>query len=275
MNTTTSVTTHRPDQHTEFVRKYGPWAVVTGASDGIGQAFAEEIARRGVHVVLVARRADRLTALADRLRSEFHVQTHVLALDLSDLAASTTLSREIADIEVGLFVGAAGFGTSGNFIDSDLDAELNMLDVNCRSVLAQTHGISRRMSAQGRGGIVLLSSLVGFQGVPNAAHYSATKAWVQALAEGLHQELGPRGVDVIACAPGPVASGFAARAQMTMGKADTPSMVAVQTLNALGRSMTVRPGTMSKILGYSLSTAPRGLRVRIMQGIMGGMVGAK
>jgi uncharacterized protein len=275
MNTTTSVATNRPAQHTEFMRKYGPWAVVTGASDGIGQAFAEEIARRGVHVVLVARRADRLTALADRLGSEFQVQTRVLALDLSDSAASTTLTREIADIEVGLFVAAAGFGTSGNFVDSDLDAELNMLDVNCRRVLAQAHGISRRMSAQGRGGIVLLSSLVGFQGVPHAAHYSATKAWVQALAEGLHQELEPRGVHVIACAPGPVASGFAARAQMTMGKADMPSAVAAQTLNALGRSMTVRPGTMSKILGYSLSTAPRGLRVRIMQGIMGGMVGAK
>ena len=109
------------------------------------------------------------------------------------------------DLDVGLLVAAAGFGTSGPFLDSDLTQELEMLDVNCRALLSQSLHFGRRFAERGRGGLILLASLVGFQGAPFSANYAATKAYVQSLAEALHVELALRGVDVLASAPGPAA----------------------------------------------------------------------
>jgi len=123
--------------------------------------------------------------------------------------------------------------------------------------------------------LVLLSSLVGFQGVPRAAHYAATKAYVQTLAEALHVELGPLGVDVLASAPGPVHSGFAARADMRMGVALQPSAVARVTLSALGHTTTVAPGLLSKVLLGALVPLPRWARTRVMGRVMRGMTQEK
>ena len=113
-----------------------------------------------------------------------------------------------------------------------------------------------------------MGSLVGFQGTPNAAHYAATKAYVQTLAEALHVEQAPVGVDVLSSAPGPTDSGFASRAGMRMGAALTPADVAGATLEALGRRSTVLPGALSKLLTYSLVPLPRWARVRVMGRVM-------
>ena len=254
-----------------FRGRYGPWAVVTGASDGIGRAIASELAARGVHVVLVARRAEVLDALAATFSSQHGTETRAIAVDLSNGNGIATLLERTRELDVGLLVAAAGFGTSGPFLEADLDAELDMIDVNCRAVAALAHAFGRRLVARGRGGLVLLSSLVAFQGVPRAANYAATKAWVQSFAEGLRVELAPHGVDVLASAPGPVRSGFAARASMTMSMAQTPSEVARGTLGALGRWGTVRPGFLARFLELSLSLLPRWGRVRMMGVVMGGM----
>ncbi len=157
------------------------------------------------------------------------------------------------------------------FLRADAERECEMLDVNCCAVLLQSLHFGRRFAERGRGGIVLIGSLVGFQGTPLAAHYAATKAYVQTLAEALHVELAPLGVDVLASAPGPVHSGFAARAGMVMGAAAQPADVARATLDALGRKMTVVPGSLSKALTYSLLPLPRRGRVRIMRRVMAGM----
>ena len=146
-----------------------------------------------------------------------------------------------------------------------------MLGVNCRAVIELSLHFGKRFAARKRGGVVLMSSIVGFQGTPNAAHYAATKAYVQTFAEALHAELSPLGVDVLASAPGPVASGFAKRAGMTLGAALTPAEIAGPSLNALGRKVTVLPGALSKLLRYSLLPLPRWLRVRIMGRVMGSM----
>ena len=130
---------------------------------------------------------------------------------------------------------------------------------------------AKRFAQRGRGGIVFLSSIVAFQGVPRSANYAATKAYIQSLAEGLHVELKPLGVDVIAAAPGPVRSGFAQRADLQMGSAQDAADVPAVTMSALGRRTTVRPGVLSKLLGFALSTLPRWGRVRMMSLIMGGM----
>lgn len=250
--------------------RYGPWAIVTGASDGIGRAFAERLARDGLDLVLVARRREVLETLAAELSRREGIATRVLPLDLSRTDELARLERETASLDVGLLVAAAGFGTSGSFVDGPIERELALLDVNCRAVLVLAHAFGRRFSQRGRGGLVLMSSLLAFQGVPLAAHYAASKAYVQSLAEGLRLELAPAGVDVVACAPGPVASGFAAVADMQMSFALDPASVPKPTLAALGRRTTVRPGWLSKLLEASLKL-PRWARVRILGRVMAGM----
>ena len=254
-----------------FHARFGRWAVVTGASDGIGRAFAAELARRGFDLVLVSRRHDVLQTLATELSRETSVEVRVVAIDLGAPDGPSKLVESIDTLDVGLLVAAAGFGTSGDFIDNDVETELAMIDVNCRAVAALAHAFGRRFAARRRGGIVLLSSLVAFQGVPRAANYSATKAYVQSLAEGLRIELKPKGVDVVASAPGPVHSGFAARASMTMSMAQTPAEVARGTLRALGRWGTVRPGWLARLLELSLALLPRWGRVKAMGAVMKGM----
>ena len=254
-----------------FKSQYGPWAIVTGASSGIGRAIAMEAAEAGLNLVLVARRGAELQQLAAEVAARRGIQTLVLSGDLSIQDEVQRIEETTRGLDIGLLIAAAGFGTSGNFIDANLQDELSMLQVNCRAVMELSLLFGRRLVQRGRGGIILFGSLVGYQGTPHAAHYAATKAYVQTFAEGLHAELGPKGVDVLASAPGPVLSGFGERARMQMGLAEKPDRVARATIAALGKRMTVTPGVLSKFLTWSLMTAPRGLRVRIMGQIMGGM----
>jgi short-subunit dehydrogenase len=251
-----------------FTEKYGPWAIVTGASDGIGKAIASELALRGLHLILVGRRRDALSQVADALTRSHAITCVVLSIDLGDVQGVAALMAQLGDRDVGLLVAAAGFGTSGAFLGTGLSDELAMVDVNCRAVVELCHRLAPRLVARRRGGIILMSSLVGFQGVARAAHYAATKAYVQTLAEGLHLELKRYGVDVLASAPGPVRSGFAARANMHMAQAATPQTVAVGTLARLGNAMTTRPGLLAKALELSLTLLPRWMRARIMSLVM-------
>jgi short-subunit dehydrogenase len=233
--------------------------------------MALRLSEAGLNLVLVARRRQRLEEIAAIIALQQGVQTRILAADLGKQAGIAAVQEYSEDLDVGLLVAAAGFGTAGQFLKADLAQEYDMLDVNCRAVLALCYYFSKRLARRGRGGMVLMASLLGFQGVPNAAHYAATKAYVQSLAEALHVELAPRGIDVLASAPGPVNSGFAARAKMRMGLALQPAEVAQATLDALGRKTTAVPGLLSKVLSWSLLPLPRSARVGIMGAVMGGM----
>lgn len=254
-----------------FLSRFGPWAVVTGASDGIGKEISNRLAESGLNVVLVARRESLIRNLGEKLHSDYGIEFRALPLDLSRESDMEQLVTGTEDLEIGLLVAAAGFGTSGPLHESDLPSEIEMLHVNSRAVLSASYHFSRRFAQQKRGGIILLSSLFAFQGTPGAANYAATKAYVQTLAEGLYYELAPHGVSILASAPGPVLSGFADRANMKMAMALKPADVAQNTLDALGRQMTVRPGWLSKLLEYSMKTAPRWGRVRILKAVVNGM----
>ena len=260
-----------PPTPSKLLSRYGPWAVITGASDGIGREFAFRLAQAGFNLVLVARRRAALETVAIETAARHGVQNRVLSVDLGREESVESIQMQTSDLDVGLLVAAAGFGTSGRLIDSHLEQETNLLNVNCRAVLGLSLHFGRRLAGRGRGGIILLSSLVGFQGTPYAANYSATKAYVQTLAEALHAELGSLGVDVLASAPGPVHSGFATRAGMQLNLALKPEEVVQNTLDALGRKTTVVPGLLSKFLTYSLLPLPRPVRTRIMGRIMRGM----
>jgi short-subunit dehydrogenase len=251
-----------------FQQRYGPWAVVTGASDGIGRELARGLARRGLGVVLAARRRERLEALAAELGP---AKARVVEADLARPEDVRALIAATADLDVGLVAPAAGFGLSGPFLGAPADEEAEMVDVNCRAVLALSHAFAPRLAARGRGGLVFMSSIVAYQGVPGQANYAATKAYVHSLAEALAIELKPHGVDVLACAPGPVATGFARRAGLVMKDADTAQAVAEGALRALGRTTTVRPGRLSKTLGYALGGLPRRGRTAILGRVIGSM----
>ncbi|WP_137149273.1 SDR family oxidoreductase [Mycolicibacterium sp. CR10] len=254
--------------------RYGPWALVTGASDGIGKALATRIAGEGINVVLVARRGEALHTLAAELTASYGVETMVLPADLAVPGAAGDVARLTGRIDIGLVILAAGFGTTGTFLKTQLAEELQLVAVNITAVTQLAHAFAGRLAARGRGGIVLFGSIVGWQGVPGQANYAASKAYVQSLAEGLHDELAPCGVDVLAVAPGPVDSGFGARAGLTMTSATSPDVVAAATLDALGRRRTVIPGARGKFLTAALTPLPRRIRSLILGRVIAGMRGA-
>jgi len=258
----------------------GPWALVTGASDGIGRATARELAAKGFNVVLVARSKARLDALARDLIADHGVEAAAIAIDLGQAEGVAQMTCALARTgvplkEIGVAILAAGFGTAGALADVDIEVERDMLRVNCDAVLQLSHLFAGCMAARGAGHLVLFGSIVGFQGNAMTANYAATKAYAQTLAEGLAIEMAPKGVSVQAVAPGPIASGFAARAGLTISQASTPEVAGKAIVRRLGRSGTIRPGLLSKVLGYTLGATPRPLRVRIMSGIMSGMAKGK
>lgn len=252
-------------------KAYGPLAVVTGASDGIGRAFAVALAHQGFDLILVARRREMLQTLARELAQQHGVTATVVGADLTREADMDTVKTKCADQDVGLFVAAAGYGTAGGFLNVEATTELNMVELNCTSVLDLTHYFASRFATRGKGGIVLLSSLFAFQGVPRSATYAATKAFIQTLTEGLRPELARHNVDVIAAAPGPIHSGFAARANLRMGMGQSPDVVAKATLKKLGKRTTVRPGVLAKLLEASFTGLPRWARSKILGVVVKGM----
>jgi uncharacterized protein len=199
------------------------------------------------------------------------ISTRLIAADLSQRSSWDPVADETSSLDVGLLAACAGFGTSGLFLNTDSQTELNMLYLNCDAVLALTKIFAERLVKRRRGGIVLISSLLAFQGVQNAANYTATNAYVRSLAEGLHGELAHLRIDILASAPGAVESSFAGRANMAMGRAADAAVVAKETLDALGKTMTVLRGLLAKIMVGSLSTLPRAGRIAIMGRIMSGM----
>ena len=195
----------------------------------------------------------------------------MLAADLADAEAVAHVETTTSGLDIGLVVLAAGFGTTGTVLETSLVEEMALIAVNIAAVTRLSHTFAGRLAARGRGGIVLFGSIVGWQGVPGQANYAASKAYVQNLAEGLHDELKPAGVDVLSVAPGPVASGFGTRAGLAMTAADSPEIVATATLKALGRRRTVIPGARGTFLTSALRPLPRRVRSRILGRVIAGM----
>ncbi|PTX62234.1 hypothetical protein C8N46_103334 [Kordia periserrulae] len=252
-------------------KKYRGYALVTGASSGIGQELAKELATSGFDLILCARSEDKLNSLSAQWRGQQKIKIEVIATDLAKTEGVLSLLEQIEDKEIGMFIAAAGFGTSGNFIDNSIEEEVNMLRLNCEAVVMLTHQLAIRFKKQVFGGIVLFSSLVAFQGTPYAANYAATKAFIQTFAEGIAVELKSHHVDVLVVAPGPVKSGFGNRANMKMDGATPVEKIAVPILSALGRSSTVVPGAQGKFLTYSLRLLPRFGKIKVMKIVMGAM----
>ncbi len=238
-----------------FADRYGPWALIAGASEGIGAAFARALAQRRLNLVLVARRPEQLQTTSRQLQRDFDVETTALALDLAVPEAADQIEDAVAALEVGLLVYNAALSQVGPFCDADIDALEQALRVNCRAPLRLTHHLARHMVQRRRGGIVLMSSLSGFQGFPYIATYAATKAFNIVLAEALWDELRDCGVDVLACCAGATMTpGYAAnqpeRLPWLAPRVLSPDEVVSEALKALGRKPSIIPGTGNRFARF-------------------------
>jgi short-subunit dehydrogenase len=245
------------------------WAIVTGASAGIGTALAEDAAKRGFGVVLVARRKDRLDALGKRLTETYGIETVVVATDLATREGIDVLwnATEQQKIVPDVLFNNAGYGTNTVFLDADARRELGMVDLNCRTLVALAHRYGRAMRAKGRGTIVNVGSVLSFIPTSYMAVYAATKAFVLSFSEALATELRGTGVSVVALCPGRTATEFADvagfREAGALAGGETPAQVSETAWKAIERKRTVAvSGTGNKITAAFLRHAPRALIAR-------------
>jgi short-subunit dehydrogenase len=254
-----------------LLARYGPWALVTGASSGIGEAFARRLAEIGMSLVLVARREDRLRQLADELQNRHGIAARVVAADLSRADFLPLIARATADLQVGLLVNNAGVGTAGNFLDNDLDAELTLLHINDRAPLILAHHFGRSMRQLGRGGMIFVASTLAFSAVPAWSNYAASKAYDLALAEGIAKELSKDGISVLALCPGPTRTElWPTDAKLLLPM--EPGAVVACALNRLGRRTTVVAGWINSITVFSTRLLPRSWNAAIFGRVIGGML---
>jgi short-subunit dehydrogenase len=259
--------------HAEFRARYGPWALVAGASEGLGAEFATQLAARGLHLVLVARREDMLHSLASDLEGRYGVEARAVPLDLARDDAGTALVERTAGIDVGMLVFNAALSAIGPFLDTSLDTHLTELQINCRGPLVLTHTFGRQMLARRRGGMIVMSSLSATMGSALIANYAATKAYNLVLAEGLWDELRSGGVDVLACCPAVVSTpNYVASAPHGSRSAMAPRVVVEHTLAALGREPSVIPGAANRLSAFALRRLlPRKSTISLMGRVMRAM----
>jgi short-subunit dehydrogenase len=248
-----------------------PWALVTGASDGIGRALVHELGKSGFNVLAVGRSSEKLKELKTVYSGSGILEVH--ALDFKRAGSSNVIQALVAGKKVELFAPAAGFGSIGDFVDLDLENELQMIDVNCKAVVEQTQWFAETFKRQGRGTIVMFSSILGTSGAGTSAVYAATKNFIHAFSEGLREELRSSNVKVLTVSPATTNSGFAEAAKMKFAAADEATDVAKGIVKALGKNGTVYPAPRAKFLGRTLTTVPRSLRVGILTNAMRSQIG--
>lgn len=244
----------------EKLSAYGPWALVTGASSGIGEQFARKLADAGLNLLLVARRTDRLQALKDELFRRYGTLVELIGEDLAQPDAADRVVSAIGERDVGLVVSNAGFGLKGGFSQHDASTLDAMLNVNARAPLLLLHALLPRLKARTRAGIILTGSMEGEAAFPWSAAYAATKAFLHSLGAGLYGELQGSGVDLLVLAPGSTETeahalqGISREALMGVM---SPAAVATAALEQLGRRPLYVPGWYNAAFVCLLRLLPR------------------
>ncbi|MFE9789508.1 SDR family NAD(P)-dependent oxidoreductase [Nocardia salmonicida] len=254
----------------------GSTAVVTGASSGIGVEFATELARRQCNLVLVARRENRLRALAARLEADHGITVRVLSADLSVPAQLQELIRRLADTRIDVLVNNAGFATHGTFAEQSTARISDEIAVNVGAVVALTHALVPGMVARGSGMVVNVASTAAFQPISYMAVYGATKAFVLSFTEALWGELDGKGVKVLALCPGATDTEFfdVAGESASVGGRQTPAQVAATAMKALERRHTP-PSVVSGLANTWTTRLPRILPRRTVIRVTRGLVAPK
>ena len=243
-----------PAVEVRFSDRYGPWALIAGASEGLGAAFARALAGRGVNLVLVARRKEPLEALAQDLREKAEVEVRCLEGDLASATFLEEMVKECEGLDLGVVVCNAAQSPIGDFVTRDPSDLERVVDVNIRAPLKLLRGLLPPMVARGRGAVILMTSMTGHLGTPRIASYAASKAYLRVLGEGLWYELKSKGIDVIACSCGAVRTpGYAAAAGKEAPGTLNADRVVKRALWELGGGPVVMPGVINKIATVVLS----------------------
>ena len=218
--------------------KYGPWAVITGGSDGIGEAFARQLAAEGINLVLVSRSAEKLEALASPLREAHGVDVHTLAIDLSEPGAIAAIQEATAGLEVGLYISNVGavFG-AGRFLRSEAADIERTIRLNSWSHALLSHHFGTGMLSRGRGGIILIGSMAGNAGGASTVLYGAGKAFAQNFAEGLWSEVKPKGIDVLYVVVGAVDT----PKRQSLNIADSPDQIVADPVDVAREALAALP----------------------------------
>jgi uncharacterized protein len=253
----------------------GRWALVTGASAGIGEGFARALAARGMNLLLAARREDRLNRLAADLWQAHRVQVHPIPIDLSKPGAAGVVWMEATGgRSVSLLVNNAGFGLKGEFRELSPVRQVEMVKVNCVAPMELAHFAVRDMWSSGEpGGIINVASIAGYQPVPFMAAYSASKAFLMALSEAVAEECRGTGIRVVTLNPGPVATEFQGVAgtqvkESTVGIRTAEQVVAAALAKLEAGGGTITPGLANHLASYLVRVSPRGLVVRGAKAVM-------
>ena len=245
----------------DFNEKYGRWAIVTGASAGIGKAIATELAARGLNIVAIARRQALLDKLQHELSRDYAVDVRTINIDLTDPESISKIELVTSDLEIGLVVPNAGAELSGSFIHSSLEANERMLQLNVTAPMQMAKVFGAKMARRGHGGILFISSLFAYQGIPHVANYAATKAYILSLGEALHVEMKAHGVDVTVLSPGLTATDMPANMPIDFSRipvfSQTPGQVAKTGIKALGSKATVVSGLLNKLYAWENRFLPR------------------
>ncbi len=249
-----------------FSQKYGPWALITGASSGIGEQFAHMIAQEGINVILIARRMSLLEKLAENLRQLYGVEAEAQSVDLAQDNFIEPILRCGHGKDVGLIVINAAAGAKGPHHEISSEKLSSILNINCRVAMMLTHAFIPELIQRGRGGILLTGSIEGFFGFPWSSGYAASKAFILSLGEGLGQELKGYNIDVLVLSPGatdtefPISQGV--RREELMGIM-SPHEVARHGLKQLGRKPIYITGWINRLYIGIFSMLPRSLAVKL------------
>lgn len=249
----------------DFATTYGPWALVAGGSEGIGAAFAADLASRGCDLVLVAHQTAALEQTAARLRMTGR-QVRTITADLADPDARTSVLDAVAGLDLGLVVWVAAAPAIGRFAEVAIDDLRKVVDVNVRGPVEVVRGLVPALVARGRGGIVLMGSLSAAHGAELVATYAATKAFTSVWAEGLWSELRPLGVDVVAVTPGATDTPGMRRSNPSSLKGlSDAAEVARAGLDGLGHGPVVVPGAANRVAATLLGRLlPRRTAIRVV-----------
>ncbi|GAA4183500.1 SDR family NAD(P)-dependent oxidoreductase [Gryllotalpicola kribbensis] len=260
----------------DFRQEYGQYAIVTGASSGLGEEFARQLAAAGVNLILVARRAARLERLSAELTRSHGTLNEVVALDLLEPGAVDELMRRTAHLDVGMLIASAGVALAGPLVEHAVDDELDVFTLHGAVTLRLAHGFGQAFAARGRGALVLISSSIAAGAVPFQANYAAVKAYVLSLGQALHYELKSTGVDVLVLAPGQTETEGLGKIRgidfdkMPGGAKMSPAKAVSAALHALGRRAVVIPGAMNKVAdALSKHLMTRGAAARMYGSIIG------
>ncbi len=246
----------------KFKEKYGDWALITGASSGIGKCFAETLAPMGFNLILVARSEKKLNHISIELSSSHSIKCRVIVADLTKEKSVNHIIEQTQDINIGLLINNAGYSLTGDFIADTQNSQTDLMKINSLIPMQLCHWFGQKMQVKGKGGIINVSSVSGIMPLPNWTTYSASKSFLKSFSESLWYELKPKGIDIIALCPGATKTNFHKTAKVNSNGL-LPKKIVEAGIKKLGKTPSVIVGTSNKFLVFIMSILPLKMKIRL------------